>query len=107
MTGSSGLEQPGHDQAGRGQTQPVDVPHRRGEEPTRGMERDLPGHPRPGQHPDHRPPPGRATIPVASTVNTTNVPRRRNTGRNGIQQPGPRPRQDHPPEGSDTTPYRT
>ena len=27
------------------------------------------------------------TIPVASTVNSTNVPRRRNTGRNGSNTP--------------------
>jgi hypothetical protein len=45
------------------------------------MEGDLLGHPRPGQHPERRP--VAATSPVASTVNTTNVPRRLNTGRHG------------------------
>jgi hypothetical protein len=52
------FQQPGHDQPGRDQADSADVPHRPGEEPARGAEGDLRGHPRSGQHAGDAAPPG-------------------------------------------------
>lgn len=51
------------------------------------MEGDRPVIPAPASIPTTERRPVAATIPVASTVNNTNVPRRRNTGRNDSNTP--------------------
>ena len=48
-----GGEQPGHDQPGQRQPEPVDVEGMVGEEPAHRVERHHRGHPSPGEHADH------------------------------------------------------
>jgi hypothetical protein len=76
------IQQPIGDQPSGEEPQPVDLPHRMGEEPARRVEGDRPAIRAPASIPTTLRRDVYATIPVTSTVNKTNMPRRRNAGRN-------------------------
>jgi hypothetical protein len=77
------VQQPIDDHPGAEQPQPVDVPHRVGEEAHAAWNEIVVAIRAPASMPTTLRRPVCATMPVASTQNRANVPRRRNAGRNG------------------------